>query len=77
MSGKKINIRPRPSSQARAQAEAWVENRGQEENQVVQMKRLTVDIPDELHRKMKADCAMQGLKIADVIREMLMERFGR
>lgn len=43
MSGKKINIRPRPSSQARAQAEAWVENRDQEENQVVQMKRLTVE----------------------------------
>ncbi len=73
MSGKKINIGPRPSSQPKVQVDEWVETRGSGEK----MKRLTVDIPESIHRTMKADCAMKGLKIADVIRELLSERFGK
>ncbi len=73
MSGKKINIGPRPSTQPQAQADGWVESRSQTEK----MKRLTVDIPESLHRSMKADCAVKGVKIAEVIRELLQEKFGR
>lgn len=76
MSGKKINFGRRPSSQSSAQVDEWVENHGQEEEQTVKMKRLTVDIPESLHRVIKADCAIQGLKIADVVRGMLVQRFG-
>lgn len=39
------------------------------------MKRLTIDIPAELHSQLKADCAMKGRKMADEIRELLMKKY--
>ncbi len=39
------------------------------------MKRLTIDIPLSLHQRVKSQCALQGLKMADVMREMLEQRF--
>jgi hypothetical protein len=38
------------------------------------VKRLTVDIPEELHRKFKVYCIEKGVNMADVIREMIEER---
>ena len=40
------------------------------------MKRLTIDIPSELHASVKASCARQGIKMADAIRKLLEEKFG-
>ena len=37
--------------------------------------RLTLDIADDLHRRMKRDCADQGLKMCDVLREFIEMRF--
>ena len=42
----------------------------------VKMKRLTIDIPETLHRKIKAQCAMRGTKIADEVRELLIQKYG-
>ena len=72
-----IGGKPRPTP---PDADAWVEHRGKEappaiEPQVVPMKRLTIDIPQDLHRKFKMDCAAQGVKMADVIREMLERQY--
>jgi hypothetical protein len=39
------------------------------------MKRFTIDVAEGLHKRIKAQCAMSGTKMADVIREMLEERF--
>lgn len=39
------------------------------------MKRLTIDIPEELHRRVKGRCGQSGMKICEVIREMLESRF--
>lgn len=39
------------------------------------MKRLTIDIPDSLHRRVKSRCGQDGLRMADVIRELLESRF--
>ena len=39
------------------------------------MKRLTFDIPAELHRRMKIACVQDGREMAVVIREMLEARF--
>lgn len=39
------------------------------------MKRLTIDIPDSLHRRVKSRCGQEGLRMADVIRTLLEERF--
>jgi len=39
------------------------------------MKRFTIDVPARLHRRIKAQCALQGVKMADEIRRLLEERF--
>ena len=38
-------------------------------------KRLTIDVPESLHRRIKSQCAMRGAKMADVIRGMLEKEF--
>lgn len=70
---KKVGIGPRPSSQQKAPASSdqWVEN--PEKSKA--MKRLTVDISEDLHRKIKADCAMRGIKIADMVRQLLANKY--
>jgi ParG len=39
------------------------------------LKRLTIDIPDGLHKRVKAGCASQGITIAEVVREILERKF--
>lgn len=39
------------------------------------MKRFTIDVPESLHKRVKVTCATRGLKMADVIREMLERDF--
>ncbi len=40
-----------------------------------QTKRLNVEIPAALHARLKAQCAMQGREIRDVVTELLEQRF--
>lgn len=40
------------------------------------MKRLTIDITDELHRRIKSKCAERGVKMADEIRVILEQHFS-
>lgn len=77
MSTKKVQIGVRPSQRpaVQANADAWVDQRNVESTQV-KMKRLTIDVPESLHRSIKAACAMRGTKIADEVRELLRERYG-
>jgi hypothetical protein len=39
------------------------------------VKRLNVDIPTALHRRVKARCAMAGQEMKEVIIELLEQRF--
>ena len=39
------------------------------------MKRFTIDVPVDLHRRIKMQCAMRGSKMADVLRELLEKEF--
>jgi len=39
------------------------------------MKRLSIDIPAELHTRIKVSCARRGLKIADEVRALLEREF--
>ena len=41
------------------------------------MKRLTIDVPLALHKRIKTQCAMNGDKMADVIRDLLEKQFGQ
>jgi hypothetical protein len=38
------------------------------------MKPLTIDVSVSLHTRMKAECAIQGENMADVVRDMLEKR---
>ena len=71
-------------------AEAWVSKRTADTPELGQgatvtqlevpaepMKRFTIDVTESLHKRIKAQCAMNGTKMADVIREMLEERFPK
>ena len=84
MSTKKVQIGTKPTNKpAPAAADAWVESRSPvaEADQIAQeqpekMKRLTIDVPEELHRKIKTACAQRGTKIADEVRELLLQKYG-
>jgi len=39
------------------------------------MKRFTIDVPVSLHKRIKTQCAADGIKMADMLREMLEARF--
>ncbi len=42
----------------------------------VPMKRLTIDISEELHTEIKATCAARRVKMSDEIRKLLEEHFS-
>jgi hypothetical protein len=76
MSTKKISIGTKPTAKpAAAAADAWVESRIPADGPEP-MKRLTIDVPASLHRSIKAQCAMRGTKIADEVRELLLQKYG-
>ncbi|MDS4040250.1 MAG: hypothetical protein RKP20_03655 [Candidatus Competibacter sp.] len=70
---KKVSFGTRPSA-ARAgdaaKADDWVNNRD-----AVAMKRLTIDVPASLHARIKSQCAIRGVKMADEVRELLEKHF--
>ena len=76
MTTKKVSIGAKPTSKpAPAAADAWVESRAPVEGPEP-MKRLTIDIPESLHRAIKMQCASRGAKIADEVRELLLKKYG-
>jgi len=60
-------------------ADRWVVDVGitpeQTPPKTVPMKRFTIDVPADLHRRIKSECAREGVKMTDVLREMLETRF--
>jgi hypothetical protein len=42
-----------------------------------EMKRLTIDVPVNLHTAIKVECARKGTKMADAIRDILEKEFGK
>lgn len=87
MSGKKISFGTKPTSKPLPPAaDSWVESRAeeaepgralQEKAKPEKMKRLTIDIPLNLHRAIKSQCAMSGKTIADEVREFLLKKYGK
>lgn len=76
MSTKKISIGAKPTGKpAPAAADAWVESRAPGDDPEP-MKRLTIDVPASLHRAIKTQCAVRGTKIADEVRELLIQKYG-
>ena len=71
MSGKRIAFGAKPSKVASPEADLWVKNRDISTEE--KTKRLTIDLPASLHQTFKASCAKRGLKMADVIRDLLLQ----
>jgi len=77
MSTKKVHIGTKPTNKpAPVTADAWVKSRATGDKPEP-MKRLTIDVPESLHRSIKAQCAMRGTKIADEVRELLIQKYGQ
>lgn len=70
---KKVSFAPKPSTTSKSStADDWVLSR---QRPAEPIKRLTIDIPLSLHRRVKAQCAVQGLQMAVIVREWLERRF--
>jgi ParG len=74
MTGKKVSIGTRPTTAKPASADDWVETRTAS-TEPEKMKRLTIDVPESLHRAIKMQCTMNGTSIADEVRELLTEKY--
>ena len=74
MAGKKIAFAGKPKT-----ADEWIaqgkEGSPSPEPEKEKMKRLTLDIPEALHRKIKAASATRGRKIVEEIREILEKEY--
>jgi hypothetical protein len=76
---KKVSfIGKRPTVPPGGTVDNWVSNREAEPQKVEPKeatKRLTIDVPVGLHRRIKSQCAVGGLVMADEIRSLLERRF--
>ena len=77
---KKVSIGARPSTrQAPASADEWVGTRGKTAATSAPpsepTKRITIDIPQSLHRRVRIGCATEGTSVAAEVRAFLEQRF--
>ena len=84
---KRINMGTKPSSVPdTADLDQWVSARGDAEDAVSQspvstpesmkMKRLTLDIPEELHKAIKTRAVVEGVPMANMLRSLLDQNYG-
>ncbi|HAS87479.1 MAG TPA: hypothetical protein DCS31_11925 [Candidatus Competibacteraceae bacterium] len=72
MNTKKVAIGAKPTAKPQpANPDAWVDAR----QSVTSTKRLTIDVPANLHARIKASCAMRGTKMVDEITAILQDKF--
>ena len=71
--------KPRMADADASPADRWVGDVAvapeQKPAKPVRMKRFTIDVPAALHRRIKTECAREGVKMTDVLREILETRF--
>ena len=65
---------PLPETAPVVDADAWI-SRAARPREGEPTKRLTIDVPLSLHQRIKCSCALQGVNMADEIRELLVEKF--
>lgn len=71
---KRVTFGGRPPSELPASdADDWVHDRTAGPKEPT--KRFTIDVPVSLHKRVKSQCALQNLVMADVMRELLEQRF--
>ena len=77
---RKVTFGARPTQQGSTAAnpDEWVKSRQAEAEPVAEkqaLKRLTIDLPADLHARVKAECALKGVKMVDEVRALLEQRF--
>lgn len=79
---KKVAIAPKPEHPA-PNPDEWVSGEQNTENQEKKSEkkpekstRLTIDVPASLHRRIKSQCALDGVKMANALRELLEKHFS-
>ncbi|MCB9918602.1 MAG: hypothetical protein H6832_09380 [Planctomycetes bacterium] len=71
---KKVSFAGKPSSKPlHANVDDWVSDREKAAREPT--KRLTIDVPISLHKRIKSSCALQNLVMADVVRDLLEQGF--
>lgn len=84
MAAKKVTFGAKPVEKQPANLDSWVTTRSPEvaanvdalPEEKEKMKRLTLDIPDKLHRAIKGKAALEGKAMVDMLRELLDEKYG-
>jgi hypothetical protein len=72
MSTKKVvmGAKPTPKPASVSTSDQWVDHRDELVSKEL-TKRLTLDIPESLHRKIKTSCASRGTKIVQEVTALL------
>jgi predicted HicB family RNase H-like nuclease len=85
---KKVTFGVKPQEQQLANLDSWVETRSPNATPEIvdssehsptpkeKTKRLTLDIPEKLHRAIKGKAAIEGVAMVDMLRELLEEKYG-
>lgn len=84
MAAKKVTFGAKPVETQPVSLDSWVTTRSPEvvdnvdavPEEKEKLKRLTLDIPDKLHRAIKGKAALEGKAMVDMLRELLDEKYG-
>ncbi len=70
---KKVPFRGKRPTFNEVDADSWVSHRHAKPKEI--MKRLTIDVPVSLHKRIKSSCALRNAVMADEIRDLLEQWF--
>ena len=88
MAGKKVSFGRKPGTVDKpVDLEEWVTNRealveiehplvSEAETKPEKIKRLTLDIPESLHKAIKLKATTEGVTMVNLLRELLEEHYG-
>jgi hypothetical protein len=69
MPKKKVGLTTK--TKAEAKIDQWVNNKSDQK-----LTRMTIDLPEELHKKIKINCVQQGKTISEAVRSLLLKEFA-
>jgi hypothetical protein len=74
---KKVSFGTKPRSRKAATPDEWVAGKGTGNGQKEQVEttRFTIDIPTDLHARIKSQCALRKVKMRDEIQALLEKHF--
>lgn len=70
---KKVTFTQKPTvNKARPTADDWVQQKPLIDGK---MKRLTIDLPESLHTRVKSQCVLRGTTMLQIVRDFLEREF--